>query len=508
MDSVQQRIVIVGGGTAGWMTAACFAKTLPAHTHAISLVESEDIGTVGVGEATIPPIINFNNYLGLDEAEFMRATHASVKLGIDFTNWKQNGHSYFHPFGQFGAEQEGFPFQHFWLKDWKQLGGEGDLGAYNLETLAARAGKFARLTAEKDKPGLNYAYHFDASLYAQYLRRYAEQRGVSRREGRIIKVHQNSESGDVTAVELEGNRRIEGDIFIDCTGFRGLLIEETLKAGYKDWSHWLPVNRAVAVPCARIADITPYTRSTARESGWQWRIPLQHRTGNGYVFCNSYVSEDEATDKLMSRLDGEALADPRVIRFTTGHRKSFWSKNVVALGLASGFIEPLESTSIHLIQTAMFRFLTLLPRGPINPMIRDTYNADVTREYTHIKDFIIAHYKLTEREDTPFWAYVRNMDIPDSLKARLDFFKAQGQVNFDDTELFREPSWLAVLTGQGLIADSYHPVVERLDDAELRLRLNRFKAMLKTRLEPLPSHEAFLRRHCASEALEAYAAAQ
>lgn len=499
MNSDVKTIVIVGGGTAGWMTAACFSKVLGTHVYNIVLVESEEIGTVGVGEATIPPIITFNRFLNIDENEFIRETNATFKLGIEFVDWQRKGASYFHPFGVFGKEYEGFAFQHYWLRDYLKQKGAG-LAQYNAETEAAQQGRFGRVKSEAGKPDINYAFQFDATLYARFLRKYAEARGVVRREGKIAKVNQDAESGHVTSVQLDGGRLVEGELFIDCSGFRGLLIEETLKCGYVDWSHWLPVNRAAAVPCDRVDPITPYTRATAREAGWQWRIPLQHRTGNGYVFCDAYIREDEAVQALLTRLDGKPQAEPRVLKFVTGHRKTFWEKNVVALGLAGGFLEPLESTSIHLVQSGMFRLLSLFPKRGFNPYVVAQYNREVSSDYDNIKDFIIAHYKVTEREDTPFWRYVKNMTIPDSLQARLDVFRNQGQALSKEPELFRETSWLAVLVGQGLVPEDYHPVSDAMDEDELRLNLRKFRASVVERVKGLPKHEDFIRQNCASPA--------
>lgn len=489
-------IVIVGGGTAGWMTAACLAKVL-GKTYRLVLVESDEIGTVGVGEATIPMMQMFNQVLGLNEDDFIRETQATFKLGIRFIDWKRSGESYFHPFGNYGADMDGIGFIHYWLRA-AQSGQIPDYDLFNVETLAARQLRFGRVRPNDrpELPNVNYAFHFDASLYARFLRRYAEARGVERIEGKIVKVHQNPESGFVTSVEMGSGQKVEGDLFIDCSGFRGLLIEETLKTGYEDWSQWLPCDRAVAVPCTRVDPLLPYTKSTAREAGWQWRIPLQHRTGNGYVFCSSYLSEDEATEKLLSRLDGTPTAAPRVLRFTTGHRKKMWNKNVVAFGLASGFLEPLESTSIWLVQAAIAKFLTFLPKDHIDPKITDRFNAEMLADYTNIKDFLIAHYKVTEREDTPFWAYCKHMDIPDSLKERLHAFRTQAYTFVRHEELFKEASWFAVLMGQGLKPQSYHPVADTLDPAEFSDRMRQIQQMVTARVSNLPTHADFIAATC------------
>lgn len=508
MQSQVRKIVIVGGGTAGWMAAAAFVKALGTHQYDITLVESEDIGTVGVGEATIPPIQEYNHFLGIDENEFIRATNASFKLGIEFIDWRRLNHRYFHPFGKFGIDIDGFSFPHYYFRHYHRTGmTEVDIGKYNAETEAAALGRFGRLARpEPGKPGINYAYHFDAALYAKFLRGYSEKRGVVRQEGKIVQVHQDTDSGFITAVQLEDGRQIAGDLFVDCSGFRGLLIEQTLHAGYDDWSRWLPMNRAAAVPCERTEVLTPYTRATAREAGWQWRIPLQHRTGNGYVFCDSYISEDEAVSTLLTRLDGKPQADPRVLRFVTGRRREIWKKNVVALGLASGFLEPLESTSIHLIHAGAFKFLAFFPRHGFNPHIIDEYNRQMEAAYDNIKDFIIAHYKVTERDDTPLWRYVRNMSIPDSLQARLDVFRGTSQTLAAEQDLFKEVSWVAVLTGQGLVPEDYHPAADTMDDDDLRLQLGRWRAAVLDRVKGLPAHEEHILRNCASDALKIHMA--
>ncbi|ESQ87412.1 hypothetical protein ABAC460_18980 [Asticcacaulis sp. AC460] len=457
-----RNIVIVGGGTAGWMAAAMLSKSLAkslAKPYTITLVESDDIGTVGVGEATIPPIQLFNRILGLDEAEFMRETQATYKLGIEFVDWRARGHSYVHPFGSFGGQD----VHHEWLR-WSHLTRDEDFGRFNAETLAMRA---RRVT-----PGLNYAFQFDAGLYAAYLRRYAEARGVVRIEGLIQSADQHPDSGFITAVRLKSGDSVPGDLFIDCSGFRGLLIQEVLKCGFVEWTQFLPCDRAVAVPCeSPSGPITPYTRSTARDAGWQWRIPLQHRVGNGHVFCSGFTSETSAIDTLMTNLDGKPLKDPKVLRFVTGHRRKVWEKNVVAIGLASGFLEPLESTSIHLAQLGITRLLTLLPGNGFVPAMIERYNLEMLEDYEATRDFLIAHYHVTDRDDTPFWRHCRNMTIPDSLLNRLDIFRHTGHVHIRGGDLFRDASWFSVLVGQGLRPDRWHPAADRLSEAELRRRM-------------------------------------
>ncbi len=494
-----RKIVIVGGGTSGWMSAALLSKTLGTQNHDITLVESDEIATVGVGEATIPPLICFNEVLGIDEAQFLSETNGTIKLGIEFVNWRTPGSTYFHPFGHYGQEMDNVLFHHFWLR-YARLGGNPDYGLYNLEILAARENRYGR--APRTEPQVGYAYHFDASLYAAYLRRFSERLGVVRREGLVVKVDQDADSGHVTAVRLKDGQVLNGDLFIDCSGFRGLLIEQTLKSGYTDWSHWLPNNRAVAAPSANVEPPVPYTRATAQEAGWQWRIPLQHRTGQGYVFCDAFISEQEATDKFVSRLDGALLAEPKILKFTAGHRNRMWNKNVVAVGLASGFMEPLESTSIHLIQRSIVKLLRMFPSDGIYDSLAERYNAEMLAEYTFIRNFLIAHYKVTEREDTPYWKRNRHMDIPDSLKAQMEMFVRQADVMVSSDDLFKDPSWFAVLMGQGLYPRNYHTVADAISEAELKERLLRLRNGVQARLKPLPTHEQFLARTCPAKTLQ------
>lgn len=495
------KIVVVGGGTSGWMVASALSKVLGCNNYSINLIESEQIGTVGVGEATIPMINLFNGILGINEDEFVRETNATFKLGIEFVNWGQIGKSYFHPFGSFGVDMEGVSFNHFWLR-WKKEGGGLDYSKFSMETEAARANKFVRTSSEIGPaymPKVNYAFQFDASLYASYLRRYSEQRGVKRTEGKITEVKQNVHSGYVESLRLESGAVIDGDFFIDCSGFRGLLIEQTLKAGYEDWSQWLPVNKAVAVPCESAGILLPYTRATAQEFGWQWRIPLQHRTGNGYVFCDTFLSDDEATENLLSRLDGKVTASPRVLSFVTGVRKKCWIKNCVAIGLASGFLEPLESTSIHLVQVAIAKLLTMFPQNHISDVMVDRFNREMLHEYTDVKDFLIAHYKVTDREDTDFWRYVKHMDIPATLQEKLDTFRTRGDVMVRLDELFKEQSWFSVLVGQGLYPEAYHPIADVASDDDLRIRLTQIRTGIQNRLNMMPLHEEFIGSHCKAE---------
>ncbi|MCZ8173527.1 MAG: tryptophan 7-halogenase [Brevundimonas sp.] len=480
------RIVIVGGGTAGWMSAAALARFAPPG-HRIELIESEAIGTVGVGEATIPAIMLFNQALGLDEGEFLRETMGSFKLGIEFAGWLKPGHSYMHAFGEVGHQHGLLPFRHYWARG-RKAGQAKPLAHYSANELAARTGRMGQPAGGAPMP---YAYHFDAGLYAGYLRRYAEARGVVRHEG-VIAAVRRAENGDIAAVRTEDGREIAGDFFIDCSGFRGLLIEQELQAGYEDWRHWLPCDRAVAVPCAAAGDFTPYTRSTARAAGWQWRIPLQHRIGNGHVYCSAFISDDEATATLLANLDAPAQADPRPLRFVTGRRRKFWDRNVLAVGLSSGFMEPLESTSIHLIQSTITRFLTVLPGGPVGDAVRDGFNRRAALEFERIRDFLILHYWANQRHGEPFWDHCRTMDIPDSLKARIEEFQAACVIQPSADELFTEVGWLQVMAGQGLEPGSWNPIADGLSEADLGRFLEGVERAAIDTVRPLPQHIDYL----------------
>ncbi|HET9864127.1 MAG TPA: tryptophan halogenase family protein [Steroidobacteraceae bacterium] len=497
MSTRFKTIVIVGGGTAGWMAAATLSKILKNDYCRIRLVESEEIGTVGVGEATIPQINTFNRMLELDENEFVRATQATFKLGIEFVDWTRLGHRYIHPFGPFGLDMEGVSFHSYWLK-LRQLQPDSDLGDYSLQTVACHRGRFMRPVNARNSPlaRIAYAFHFDAHLYARFLRKFAEQRGVIRTEGKIVEVRQRAEDGFIEAVVLAGGERVEGDFFIDCSGFRGLLIEQTLKSGYEDWTKWLPCNRAVAVPCESGGDLTPYTRSTARPAGWQWRIPLQHRVGNGYVYSSEHVSDDEATATLLANLEGAPRAAPRILRFVTGRRRSFWNKNCVALGLASGFLEPLESTSIHLVQSGLAHLMSLFPDREISPSEIARYNRVMTWEYERIRDFLVLHYNATERNDTEFWNYCRTMSVPDFLREKLEIFRDRGRIFREQDELFNDTSWFAVLVGQDVRPRGYDPLVDVLGDDELRRRMAHIREIIAKSAEAMPTHREFIERNC------------
>ena len=436
MDNNRIRnIVIVGGGTAGWMAAAALSRVLDMRNTSIRLVESEQIGTVGVGEATIPPIRHVNTLLGLDEAEFLRETKATIKLAIKFENWRVPGESYYHTFGTPGRSQVFCHFHHYWTRAWL-AGYETNLWDYDLNYLCAEAGKFAKLEVQDPIWELNYAYHFDSGLYGQHLRRYSEKLGIKRTEGLIEDVKLHPESGFVEKLLLRNGKEVSGDFFIDCSGGRGLLILQHLDTGYEDWSHWLPCDRAMAVPSERFEKTLPYTRSIAHSAGWQWRIPLQHRNGNGLVYSSAHYSDDEAADSLLNNLDSEAVADPKIIPFRTGRTKKQWNRNVVSVGLSSGFLEPLESTSIHLIQSAVVRLITLFPHAGVTNELVDEYNEQSKFEYELIRDFIIMHYYLNERDDSQFWKDVASMDIPERLHRKMDLFRTSGTLTKDNLDIF------------------------------------------------------------------------
>ncbi|KZE12077.1 MULTISPECIES: tryptophan halogenase family protein [Sphingomonas] len=487
-------VVIVGGGTAGWMTAAAAGRFLDDGQRRITLVESDAIGTVGVGEATIPSILNFNKLLGIDEAEFLRETKGSFKLGIEFAGWHRPDSGYFHPFGSFGRDIEGINFHQLWLKLRGQAG-IGPIADYSPSTVAARAAAFGPPVGDPRSPlsGMAYAYHIDATLYAAFLRRRAEADGVARVEGRIVAV-ERADNGHVAAVVLDDGRRIAGDLFIDCSGFRSLLLGDTLGVGFEDWSHWLPCDRAIAVPSERTEPVLPYTRATAHVAGWQWRIPLQHRTGNGVVYCSRFIDDDAAERLLLSRLDSAPTAAPRRLSFTAGQRHRMWEGNVVAIGLSGGFLEPLESTSIHLIQQGISKLFALFPDRSFSTVERNEYNRQMADNYRSIRDFIILHYHATARDDSPFWDHVRTMDVPDSLTRKLDLFRHKGRVFRYEDELFAMPSWVAVLLGQGVDPVGHDPVADALDEERLAGALRQMRSATAAAVAALPSHGAVLMR--------------
>jgi tryptophan 7-halogenase len=488
-------VVIVGGGTAGWMAAAAFSRFLNNGYTRITLVESEEIGTVGVGEATIPPIITFNRMLGINENDFMRQTGATFKLGIEFVNWGGLNERYFHPFGFHGQDLEGVHFHQLYLRARKRAV-MPDISSWSMSAVAASMGKFGRPTDDAQSPirELLYAFHFDAGLYAKYLRGYAEQGGVQRIEGKIVDVGLRQADGFVETITLADGQTIAGDLFIDCSGFRGLLIEEALNTGYENWQKWLPCDSAIAVPSAISGEPDPYTRSTARGAGWQWRIPLQHRMGNGHVYASDYIDGDAAEAELMANLEGEPLADPRRIQFTTGRRRQSWNKNVIALGLSSGFIEPLESTSIHFIQSGIAKLIALFPDKRFNPVERDEYNRQMRDLYEDVRDFIVLHYKATKRDDTPFWTRCRTMEVPESLQRKIDLFRAKGRVFRDGLELFATTSWVSVALGQHIIPEDYEPAVDALDEERVAMALEQMRQGYLNVAQALPTHGEFIRR--------------
>lgn len=490
-------VVILGGGTAGWMTAAALARALNARV-GLTVVESDEIGIVGVGEATIPSIVRFNEMLEIDENEFLRETKGTIKLGIEFVDWTFLGDRYMHGFGRLRGDIQLATFEQIWQK-MRHCGRAEALQAYSITKCAAYAGKFMRPrldVPESPLADIAYAFHFDASLYAAYLRRYAEKRGVRRIEGKVVDVSRHEGTGDIAGLRLQSGEWVHGDFFVDCSGFRGRLIEQEFSAGYDDWSDWLPCDRAIAVPCASTRPLLPYTRSTARTAGWQWRIPLQHRIGNGYVFSSRYLSEDEATATLLGNLDGEALAPPRTLRFVAGVRRKAWQRNCVAIGLAAGFLEPLESTSIYLIQSGIAKLLTFFPAAVPSSTDIAEYNRLVRREFEHVRDFVMLHYHAQRRTDAPLWIYCRDMPIPDSLRHKMDLFQTHGRLLSEADELFAQGSWFQVMHGQGLAPQGYHPIVDAIDIEDLNVFFERVREAIRQCLDIMPSHEEFLRRNC------------
>lgn len=491
-----EKVVIVGGGTAGWMAAASLSQFLDTEKCDITLIESEDIGTVGVGEATLPHLRFFNKRLGIDERDFMRRTNATYKMGIEFVNWGQKGDAYIHPFGDYGDILPGAAFHHHWLKA-RSEGNTHKLCDYSLPVIAAKANKFEFPSNDQNSilSTFSYAYHIDASLYATYLRQYSQNKGVKRIEGKVASVQQDHKTGFIQAVTMDDGQQIKGELFIDCSGFRGLLIEQTLKTGYQDWSQWLPCDSAVAVGCKSAGELKPYSRATAQDAGWQWRIPLQHRTGNGYVFCSQYLSADDAKNTLLNQLDGDPVSDPIQLRFKTGKRNKVWNKNCLAVGLSSGFLEPLESTSIYLIQDALTHLIELFPSKDFAEAPINEFNRVMDREYERIRDFLILHYHATARDDTPFWNYVRTMPIPDSLQSKMDLFRQQGHIVKYRDGVFLEPSWLAVYVGQGLLPSYYHPATSLLPKFELDKQLASIRESVQKASEAMTSHSMTLERY-------------
>jgi tryptophan halogenase len=496
-----KNIVIVGGGTAGWMTAAAFSKLL-GNRYRIQLIESDEIATIGVGEATIPHIKNFNAALGIDVNDILRRTQGTFKLGIEFVNWGQIGDSYIHGFGKIGQDAAIASFYQYWLKMF-QLGEAADLGHFSINTVAPRQAKFMRSVSDMPNSPLSdiaSAFHFDASLYARFLRTFAEERGVVRTEGKIVETLLRQADGFIEAVVLASGERVAGDLFIDCSGIRALLIEGALRTGFEDWSHWLPCDRAIAVPCESVDPLLPLTRSTAHSAGWQWRIPLQHRIGNGHVYSSRFMGDDEATAILLANLDGKPLADPRYIRYVPGRRVKAWNRNCVAIGLSGGFLEPLESTSIHLIQTTITRLLKFFPHGAFNQVDIDEFNEQCNVEYAHIRNFIVLHYKATERDDSPFWNYCRTMDVPEALTKKMALFASNGRIFREDAELFAEVSWLQVMHGQRIRPRGYDPLVDLTPKDEIEKLLANVEGVIRKCVDVMPLHSDYVAKNCAARA--------
>ncbi len=496
MQKPVRKVVIAGGGTAGWMTAALLRKVLQQYVE-IELVESEDIGIVGVGEATIPPIHIFNNYLGIDEKEFLRETNGTIKLAIKFENWDRPDTSYYHTFGAPGAQLGFCGFHHYWLHA-KALGMTQSLWDFDLNYLCAEQGKFNKINTQNPVYEMQYAYHFDSGLYGRFLRKKSEVAGVKRTEGIIEHVKLDEESGFITALQLKSGQQIEGDLFIDCTGLRGLLIQKTLGVEYENWGHYLPADSALAVPSERFENTLPYTRSIAHKVGWQWRIPLTHRNGNGIVYSSSYLSDEEAERTLMANLDSKALDEPRKINFKTGRTKQQWHKNVVSIGLSSGFLEPLESTSIHLIQSGIVRLMKMFPHNGISQTTIDFYNSESKNEFETIRDFIILHYHVNNRDDSDFWRDMRNMAIPDRLAQKIALFEESAAIFNETNDIFRDASWVQVMMGQGMMPKDAHPGPKAMGDQAL---LDVMKKVLEAKKQPLGSmlsHDQFLERYTQS----------
>ena len=485
-----QQIVILGGGTAGWMSAAALSRALRGSGRRITLVESDEIGTIGVGEATIPTIHWFNQIVGLDEAEFIRETKATYKLGVQFAGWNGDDTAYLHPFGTFGPPGDGVMFLHRLIRA-RLAGMAAATGDFSLTTQAARAGRFDKPVGDPRsmRSTLGYAYHFDAGLYARYLRRHAEALGVVRIEGKVARVDQDPESGCITRLVTERGDEVAGQLFIDCSGLRGLLIEQTLGAGFEDWTAWLPCDRAWAAPSSVETEVIPYTRATAAEAGWRWRIPLQHRTGNGYVYSSRFQDDEAARQSLLDALGEEPIAEPRLIRFLPGKRKRAWVKNVIAIGLSSGFLEPLESTSIHLIQSGIAKLLALFPRRGDDPLVAEQFDRVFGQEMLDVRDFLVLHYKMTNGRDEPLWRYCQDMPIPDTLAYRIDQFRASGRLVLSSDELFRDASWFAVMDGQGIRPTDYNPMIETLSETDNRRHVEAVRAAIAqaaAQLPPLP----------------------
>ena len=492
-----RKILIVGGGSAGWMTAALFGKLFQG-LYDVELVESEAIGIVGVGEATIPAIKKYNDLIQLDEVEFMKRTQATFKLGVQFVDWWKKGHSYIHGFGVIGQDWEWLRCHHYWLQA-RARGRARDFADYSINTAAALHDKFMRARADMAESPIGHiahAFHFDAGLYAKHLSTYAQARGVKRREGKIVDVPLRPEDGFVRSVTMNDGEVIAADFFVDCSGFRGLIIEQALKTGYEDWTHWLPCDRAIAVPSERSEHFTPYTRSTAHDAGWQWRIPLQHRVGNGIVYCSRYLDHDTALERLLRNIEGETLVQPNKLRFVTGVRRKQWHRNCIAIGLSGGFMEPLESTSIHLIQRAVLRLIRMLPLAEVSPRDVAEFNDQQFQDMLQIRDFLFLHYKATNRGDSPFWRQCRDMEVPATLQRKIDLFAANGRVFREDDELFTEESWIQVFLGQGVIPRGYDPLVDIKSDEQVAQFLGNIETVIRKCVAVMPSHADYVAQTC------------
>ena len=496
-DNAIKKVIIVGGGTAGWMSASALANSLKKNSVDITLVESDQIGTIRVGEASIPHIKTFNRHVGITEKDFMSRTQATFKLGIEFVDWKQKGHQYFHPFGPYGVDMDGVSFHAFWQR--LQTCSHSDtLDQYNIMAMAAKQHRFRHPVQQKNTPlsEIGYAYHFDSALYASYLRGIAENKGVRRIEGKVVNTTLRNDNGFLKSITLENGQTLEADLFIDCSGFYGLLIDKVFKVPFVDWSHYLPNNSAWAVGSEKLTSQPPFTRSTAVEAGWQWRIPLQSRTGNGIVYSNVHTDDQSAQDTLLQNIEGKLVGEPRKISFKTGHRAQFWVKNCVAIGLSSGFLEPLESTSIHLIQSGISRLIRLFPDLDFEQIDIDHFNEQSVTEFQQIRDFLICHYKVTERTDSSYWQFCKNMEIPDSLSRKLSLFESRGRIFRENEELFNRYSWLAVMVGQGLTSRGYDANADIYSEQELKKRMSDIKHIIDVNAKSMPEHGAYVENYC------------
>jgi tryptophan halogenase len=497
-----KKIVIVGGGTAGWIAAATIGNIFKDSDVELELVESEDIGIIGVGEATVPPLLKILESLGIDLVDFIKETQATFKWGIQFEDWHTVGQSFFHPFGTIGKQIDGHDFYHCWLKS-KTEGDKTPLMAHSPGAVLAEKGKFYLPFEAQNTPleTASYALHLDAALVGKYLRKFAENVGVTRSEGFVEHVNKD-EDGAIKSITLKSGQNIEGDFFIDCSGFKGLLIEGALETGYDDWSEYLPCNRAVTVQTKNSSATRSYTIAKAREAGWTWQIPLQHRTGNGYVFCDKYISDQQAIDTLLASVEGEVIATPRIIPFTTGIRKKAWNKNCIALGLAQGFLEPLESTAIHLVSKTISLFVDMFPTKDCNPVLQNEFNKRVREHYEDIRDIIVLHYCTTEREDSEFWRWCKNMKIPESLNHRINFFNVSGGLILNGDELFQSTSWYAICNGMGLVPKTYTPTIDALNYEKLQLSMDNGQKAIEAAAAKQPSHDDFLQKFCPAPMLK------